>query len=380
MRIGDFHLTYCSNIHAGETWAEVDHNLRTHLPRVRSKLGVTGPFGIGLRLSAAAAVSLCVPETLARFQRFLDDNNFYVFTINGFPYGTFHRQRVKEEVYLPDWRDPLRLDYTNRLATILATILPVGMDGSVSTVPGAFEANVRTQADVRLMAENILRHAAFLRDLHAQTGKKVTLAIEPEPCCHIETIAELVRFFTDELLTHDDVREYVGVCFDACHMAVEYENPADAFKRLTDAGIRIFKIQISSALRLRFSDKARALAALAPFAESTYLHQVVQSDGRTVERYPDLPDAFTAAGDSADEKEWRVHFHVPIFMEEANDGLSTTQNYLAEVLSLVRAQRLCHHLEAETYTWDVLPESCRNVDIETAIARELAWVVKRLGE
>jgi hypothetical protein len=190
----------------------------------------------------------------------------------------------------------------------------------------------------------------------------------------------LIRFFTDELMTHADIREYVGVCFDACHMAVEYEDPADAFNRLTDAGIRIFKIQISSALRLHFSDKATAHATLGPFAESTYLHQVVQSDGQSLQRYPDLPDAFTAAGDSPVAREWRVHFHVPIFMEEASDGLSTTQNYLAEVLSLVRSQRLCHHLEAETYTWDVLPDDYRSVDIETAIARELAWVVKRLGE
>src|SRR5687768_8575551 len=109
-----FHLTYCSNIHPGESWAEVSENLATYLPAIRQKLNWDGPFGIGLRLSARAAENLENPQTLSAFQKFLDEQNFYVFTINGFPYGVFHKERVKEEVYLPDWMDEERLRYTNR--------------------------------------------------------------------------------------------------------------------------------------------------------------------------------------------------------------------------------------------------------------------------
>ena len=99
-------------------------------------------FGVGLRLSARAAAELSAPAVLAEFRRLSSrSNRMYVFTINGFPYGTFHGTRVKEEVYLPDWRDPERLRYTNLLADLLAELLPddPGIEGSVSTVPGAYK-------------------------------------------------------------------------------------------------------------------------------------------------------------------------------------------------------------------------------------------------
>ena len=375
-----FHLTYCSNIHAGETWAEIDHNIRTYLPQVRRKLGHEGPFGVGLRLSAEAALTLEQPDELKRLQTWLHDEDFYVFTINGFPYGRFHGTRVKEEVYLPDWKDPLRLDYTNRLAAILATLLPEGMQGSVSTAPGAFKPNMQAAADVKLFAANLREHARFLRELKQRTGKTITLAIEPEPCCYLETVDETIRFFESEL-KDPAIREHIGVCFDACHMAVEFEDPGDALEKLKSAGVPIYKVQVSSALRLRFNESAAARAAFTPFAEGTYLHQVVESDGATIRRYADLPDAFTATADEGNrEREWRVHFHVPVFMPEQEDGLSTTQDFLIDLLHLLRADPSCVYLEVETYTWDVLPQSFRNVDIATAIARELDWVVQQLHD
>ena len=379
MRIGrGRHLTYCSNIHAGESWAEVDRNLRLYLPQVREKLHHTGSFGVGLRLSAEAAVTLETPAVLAQFKSFLHEQSFYVFTINGFPYGTFHGQRVKEDVYLPDWKDPLRLEYTNRLARLLAELLPEGIQGSVSTAPGAFKANVRSAADVQRISSNLREHARFLGDLKARTGKTITLAIEPEPCCHIETVAEAIRFFDDEL-GDPAVREHIGLCFDACHMAVEFEDPADALVRLKAAGIPIYKFQISSALRLRFREAAAAREALEPFAESTYLHQVVENDGSSLRRYVDLPEAFRSTTNDGD-REWRVHFHVPLFMKETAEGLSTTQNYLIDLFRILREKPDCPYLEVETYTWDVLPPAFRNVDIATAVARELEWVVKQLSD
>src|SRR5688572_4797278 len=286
---GGFDLTYCSNIHAGESWTEVRDAVTSALPKVRRHLGAAGPVAIGLRLSARAAQELAQPPALDAFRAFLRDGDYYVPTINGFPFGAFHRARVKENVYLPDWRDRRRVEYSNRLASLLAALLSDrGLsEGSVSTVPGAFKGHIHSADDAAAIAVSILEHAEHLAALRKSTGVTIVLAIEPEPACFIETTAEAVDFFTRFLLddafvrtashlTVDDVRRHIGVCFDACHMAVEFEDHASALASLDGAGIRVPKFQISSALRV--SDPSPGSAgrrALERFAEDTYLHQVV---------------------------------------------------------------------------------------------------------
>ena len=391
---GRFDLTYCSNIHAGESWAQVSSALAASLPRIREQLGTDGPFGIGLRLSAAAARDLEAPDALGAFRAFLRDGNYYVPTINGFPYGAFHGTRVKERVYLPDWRSDERVEYTNRLARLLAAVAADRgeTEASISTVPGAFRTEIRSDVDVAAMADRMLSHAACLKRLYEDTGVRIALAIEPEPACHIETVDDAIAFFRGYLfdadriasaaradrsaLSREEVARHVGVCLDTCHMAVEFEHPADAFSRLADEGIGVYKVQLSSALRLLGGSGTGApRALLGRFADDTYLHQVVTSGASGLTRYTDLPDALDAAdqGDVANDAEWRVHFHVPIFLA-AMSGFETTQAYLASVLDVLKRTSACRCLEVETYTWDVLPAEYRTTDVCTAIARELAWV------
>lgn len=392
---GGYHLTYCSNIHPGETWEEVRHNLATYLPEVRGRLGLEGPFGVGLRLSARAAEALEAPKALQELREFLAGQDAYVYTLNGFPYGVFHRARVKADAYLPDWRDPERLAYTNRLGRILAGLLPEGIEGSISTVPGAYKGEVNGPDDERRMADHMLRCVAELYRLRRRTGRTLTLALEPEPCCYLETTPEVVAFFREHL-HHPErvaglaaelglspeaadrvVSELIGVCYDTCHMAVEFEEAAEAVQRLKAEGIRILKLQISSALKLAFRDgDGRPAETLSPFAESTYLHQVVERSGGEVCRYPDLPEALAAqrsAGGGGDSREWRVHFHVPIFLEEMRH-FSTTQDQLVALFRYLKDDPVCPYLEVETYTWDVLPAEYKTQDTAGAIARELAWV------
>jgi sugar phosphate isomerase/epimerase len=384
MRIGGrFDLTYCSNIHAGESWGEVRAALGAALPVIRRELGHTGPFAVGLRLSARAADELNRRDTLHEFRGFLRDGGYYVPTINGFPYGAFHRERVKENVYLPDWREPARVEYSNVLADVLSTLLAdAGLsEGSVSTVPGAFKREVRSDADVRLMARHIIDHVRHLVALRDRTGVTVALAIEPEPACFIETIDEAIDFFSRHLfqasgVSADEVRRHAGVCFDTCHMAVEFEDPTSALNRLSAAGIRVPKFQISSALRVpRPVEGSAGRTALAGFADATYLHQVVEQRGAKLSRFVDLPDALSTPGCS--DCEWRVHFHVPVFLP-AMGVLDTTQRDLIDALDAIRARDEASCLEVETYTWDVLPAEYKNVGMHAAIARELAWVRERL--
>ena len=371
-----FHLTYCSNIHAGESWPEVRNAIGAALPEIRRTLAVEGPFAIGLRLSARAADALTQPAALAELQTFLRDGTYYVPTINGFPYGAFHGTRVKEQVYLPDWRSEERVRYTNQLASILAALLDAApeIEGSVSTVPGAFKSEIRSEADARLMADRMRAHAMHLARLYDATGRTILLAIEPEPACFIETIDEAIDFF-DRFLNDELPRRYLGICFDTCHMAVEFEDAAGALARLRNAGIRVPKVQVSSALRVsKPAEGSRARQALARFAEDTYLHQVVEQRGDALARYIDLPEALASLGDKAsDNHEWRVHFHVPVFLAAMNE-FHTTQSYIIDVLSELKRTGDCRYLEVETYTWDVLPPEYRTLSMHQAIARELSWV------
>ena len=385
---GRFDLTYCSNIHAGESWAEVRAALGAALPDIRRHLDASGPLAIGLRLSARAAEDLDQPRAFDEFRSFLRDGDYYVPTINGFPFGAFHRARVKESVYLPDWRDRRRVDYTNRISTLLAALLADrGLaEGSVSTVPGAFKGHLHAPADAAAIAVRILECATHLAALRESTGVTIALAIEPEPACFIETTSEAVDFFTRFLfddafvrttcdLAVDDVRRHVGICFDACHMAVEFEDHAAALASLDRAGIRVPKFQISSALRVSDpSAGSPGRRALERFAEDTYLHQVVAQSPQGLTRYVDLPEALAA---SASHSEWRIHFHVPVFLRSRGD-LETTQPDLETVLDLVKSRTDGPCLEVETYTWDVLPPEHRTSSMSQAIARELAWTRERI--
>jgi sugar phosphate isomerase/epimerase len=378
-----FDLTYCSNIHAGESWAEVRRAIGAALPEIRRSLNATGPFAIGLRLSARAAEELAQPATFEEFRAFLRDGNYYVPTINGFPYGAFHGERVKERVYLPDWRDRARVTYTNRLASLLAILLADRdlAQGSVSTVPGAFKSEVTSEDDIRRIAAGILDHVRHLIGLRRKYGVTVVLAIEPEPACFIETTAEAIDFFTRYLFTSDvvdveDVKHHVGICFDACHMAVEFEDASSSLDQLAAARIRVPKFQISSALKISNPLKGSSgRGALAKFADDTYLHQVVERRGDQLSRYVDLPDALSTAGCSSCE--WRVHFHVPVFLATMG-ALETTQRDLEGVLNLIKQRTEPACLEVETYTWDVLPAEYRTLDMTAAIARELKWTRDRL--
>ncbi len=385
------HLTYCTNIHAGEPFDEVLASLALHLPAIKAPVAGGLPFGVGLRLGHAAAQSLQTPAALARLKDFLTAGGYYVFTLNGFPYGAFHGRAVKEDAYQPDWSDPRRLTYTNQLADILSALLPAGQQGSVSTVPCTFKPWAPGRMDA--ITEQLIRHVAHLVGIAAKTGQTIALALEPEPFCHLETIAETVAFFNQRLFDRKGVaalaaltslalpqaeaamRRHIGVCYDVCHAAVEFEDPAQSIAQLRGNGILIAKLQLSSALRVA-SFNAQSARQLAAFAEPVYLHQVVQRSHGVLQRFADLPQALAAA-DGAAGAEWRIHFHVPIFLEQMLH-FDTTQSFLSSILAMHRAEPISQHLEVETYTWDVLPPVYRDRDLSTAIARELNWVKAQL--
>jgi len=379
-------LAYCTNIHRGETWAETLAALKCHTLAIKERVSPRQPFAIGLRLSAVAARELSDRSTRLEFQRWLAAHNCYVFTINGFPYGPFHGTRVKEAVYAPDWTTSQRLDYTNLLFELLAELLPPGVAGSISTLPGSFKAFIDGPDQIIAIRNNLWQCVEHIAQLCRTSGRELHLGLEPEPLCLLENSREAVEFFAAMRMDRpldSRVDEFLGVNYDTCHLAVEFEEPQAALNRLQSAGIKLSKIHLSSALKIQPTVAARA--ALAKFADEVYLHQVVarNADGQLA-FYRDVPDALAATSPVAENAgstdEWRVHYHVPLHAPMTAPFKSTQDHLLGTLDVLAENPGLCQHLEMETYTWEVLPAEYKSRSVVDQLAAEYAWTLAQLAE
>lgn len=406
------HLGYCTNIHPGETWTDHFAALQEAIPELKQRLSPDAPFGIGLRLSNIASEALEQPENLVAFQHWLADNDCYVFTMNGFPFGGFHNTVVKDQVHTPDWTTEARVEYTKRLFRILSVLLPVDelgtpIPGGVSTSPLSYrrwfewEQPAARDYIFSQTTQNVIEVVADLVRLRQQTDRLMHLDLEPEPDGVIETADEFIAWFTDYLLpmgieqlseqfglTDEEAEaticEHVRLCYDVCHFAVGYERPTEVLDKLKNYGLRVGKIQISAALKAEFpvadspdasAERERIKQAFAEFNEPTYLHQVVsRTQSGDLLRLPDLPEALAEFSD--EHTEWRAHFHVPLFVNDYG-VLKSTQDDIREVLRLQAERLFTNQLEVETYTWGVLPGELKK-DLVDSIERELTWVTKQM--
>ncbi len=346
-------------------------------------------MGAGLWLSAQAARQL--DGAIEPLAEALADNGIALFTLNGFPYGDFHQARVKEAVYTPAWDTPERRHYTLALARILSACLAPGVEwGTISTLPLGF-ARHWTEERQALALAHLCGLAADLARLADLTGRPIRVCLEPEPGCVLESTTDALALFVRDLpaaarltgVSAQAIQTHLGVCYDCCHQAVQFEEPATSLGRLAAAGIPVGKVQVSSALQIDDTTPAVLAQVARNFDEPRYLHQVrtlapAQSGPARLTGRMDLPEAL---GDPEfpGTAPWRVHFHVPIHAANLDQpGLSTTQGAILDVLDwLARSPRPRPHLEVETYTWQVLPPGLRPADPEsltTALTTELNWL------
>ena len=381
------HIGYCGNVHPGRTIDEVKQNLSTYALDVKSQVRPGQPMGIGLWLSATAARELDDQSRLFEFRDWLFEQGLLPFTLNGFPYGDFHQEIVKHDVYRPTWAEPERLEYTVRLAEILNVLLPPDIEGSISTLPLGWpvdngKSNVDDQTFWDSCARN-LRKCAELLDRQAQTtGRNIIVCIEPEPGCVLDTWDDVVGFFDQHLVNNDSrsdqlIKNQIGVCHDICHSAVMFEEQSKAISEFQRAGIRIGKVQVSSAVDVDFEDGSEEdniakLQQLRGFAEPKYLHQTSVINENKHAFYEDLQVALDAGGEIPIGK-WRVHFHVPIFSSSLG-LIGTTQSDIEKCMDAIRRSgEPMPHLEIETYAWNVLPEFLRQDSLADGIAKEIKW-------
>ncbi len=390
-------LGYCTNVHAGASLEETWTQLQRHAVAVRGRFAPLEPMGLGLWLSAPSAAALLkAPDRLIAFRDWLAEAGLVPFTFNGFPCGNFHQAIVKHRVYEPRWDEPERLTYTLQLIELLDRLLPPGVAGSISTLPLAWSQPPPSDARREATIRNLRAVADRLAELEDR-GRSIVLALEPEPGCRLETSEQIVRFFEDELLAggglvaagdEDRIRRTLGVCHDVCHAVVMGESQREVLGRFRDAGLRVGKVQLSSAViaEVRGSRARNALEQLASFAEDRYLHQTtIAGDDGSLRFYEDLPAALAVARprpgravDAAFEGTWRIHFHVPVYLEHFGH-LQTSQ---AAILECIAACRDYHpevdHFEVETYAWGVLPAELQRDELADGIADELAWAAGAL--
>lgn len=400
MDLGKYgHLTYSTLVHPGDTWPQMWNSLTTYVPKVKARVSPNAPFGVSLRLSAASAETLTRnPSERAKLKAFLDDNDMYLYTVNAFVYGPFKNTVVKEKVYEPDWRTAQRTEYTKQVADIVAEVCPPFVNPSIQSPPLGFKARATDPGVVAAYTANIRHVAAHLHRLRERTGRTVTLALEPEPLCVLETIEEAVTFFNGSLRTEQStaelarelggtaqqarevLRRHVGVVYDICHQAVEFENISASLQNLVDHDIPVFKLQEAAAMQIPEVTPA-IIEALHEYSDSIYLTQTVERRNGALKRFTNLEDAFAAyAQDPGGKREWRTHFHVPVFLETLGEHFRTTRFAIEEALAFHKARPLSAQLEIETYTWDVLPEHLKTGDIVDYVTRELEWVRGQLEE
>ena len=390
------HLTYSTLVHPGDTWPEMWDSLITYVPKVKARVSPNAPFGVSLRLSASSAATLTAsPEERRKLKAFLDDNDMYLYTVNAFPYGPFKNQIIKLEVYEPDWSTVQRTEYTKQVAKILAEVCPPTVNPSIQSPPLGYKGNVGP-GTVEAFAANIRELAAYLHRLKQETGRTVTLALEPEPACFLETTEETVEFFTKTLRSEKSLKAlgdelgvspaeakailatHIGTVYDICHQAVEFEDITASLQSLADNEISVFKLQEAAAVRIPEVTQA-SVEALREYADSVYLTQTIQKKDGVLTRFLNLEDAFAAfEKDPSGHREWRIHFHVPLFLEDLGEHFKTTRFAIEEALVFHKKNKLSGQLEIETYTWDVLPDHLKTGDIVDYVQQELDWVKGQL--
>lgn len=399
-------LGYCLNLHPSETLADVERALEDFVAPLSERLGTGREFGVGMYLGEGPARALASDESaLERFAERVRALGIDPFTYNAFPQGGFQEDGLKERVYEPDWRTAERLAYTIDVGRVAARLAGgPGRTIAISTHPGAYGAEITDRSGLRACAEGMARAVGEFARIEAEGGPRLVLAVEAEPDAsarNSRALAESLMFarlvgtrvLADEFghpaeVTAGLMERHLGTCLDCCHSAVEFEEPGLAVE-LAHMGGPLGKIQFSSALRLEApAAHPAARAALLGLDEPRFLHQVTAREAGEFLHLADLPALREAAADAegpwARADEWRCHFHVPVDLERAA-GLATTRDHADAVLraALARPSAEELHVEIETYTWNVLPESAGaptgGAAVIDGLEREYRHVLDLLG-
>ena len=398
-------LGYCTNVHPGVTLKETLRQLATYPHSIQKMTHLSESFGVGIWLSSEAAHELLKNNLEGELLKLTKEVPCKLYSLNGFPFSDFHSDPVKEQVYLPDWSDSRRLEYTLDLIKISKQICDTEKEFSISTLPVA-QRSITFETERLISAtENIVKAALELSKVEIQENKKINLSLEPEPLCFLESSTDVIHYFLNYLIpigtyhfqkelgfnyqkARQTLLDKVRICHDICHSAVAFEDFKTTLKSYDSLGIKIGKIQISSALEIKvtngkfrsdFSDHNEIKKVLEELSTDRYLHQVVGNFNHQNIAISDLPEALSFWRNSVGSGTFRVHYHVPVFLREFM-GIRTTQGQISEVLEVLGNRAMNYALEIETYTWNSLQNKLNESDLSAGIAKELNWVHEQISQ
>jgi len=378
-------LTYCTNVHPLNNYQEWMDKIGYFGPKIKDILGKNS-FSMGLWFNRTLINDLFSDNYsgLMAVRDMLEKNSLSVFTLNAFPFGNFHSDIVKKSVYLPAWYEEERLIYTLDCARILAELLEDDY-GSISTLPLGWREGW-TQAQFEKSTEQLIECVIKLKGIREETGKSIRLCLEPEPGCILEHIPQVIDFWNDWLrpfadkkkLDQEILDDHLGICYDTCHQAVQFEDPLQALALLKESSVPIGKMQLSNALEFKADPEKKSLPQRKKFAEKKFLHQTRIHTPKEIYKMDDLPQALDSADDHW-QHAWRVHYHLPLFSQDVmnSDLIGTTVEDMISAYRFAQAHDLCTHYEVETYTWSVLPPGLKPESDEAlaqGIAREINYV------
>jgi hypothetical protein len=390
------HLTYSTLVHQTDNWDQLWKSVNTYLPAVKARVAPDKKFGVCLRTSAPSAEMLSQDSTkVADLKQFFADNDLYLYTANAFVYGVFKKQIIKEDVYEPDWATPERREYTKQVANLLAELAPEGVNPSIQSAPLGFKPKVTGEDVVNAYTDNVVDVVRHLIEVEKRTGKVVTLGLEPEPRCYLETTDETIEYFKTHLFSPQTterlakatglhaadaeaaMKKHMGIVFDIGHQSVGFEDIPASLHKLVAAGVPIVKLQEAASMHIPEVTQ-KVVDELQKFAKTIYLSQTCQRKDGKQTWFLNLEDAFEDWYRNPGPREWRTHFHVPVFLTDLGGYFGTTRFALEQALAVHKKTPLSTHLEIETYTWDVLPEHLKTGDIVEYVSRELDWVKGQL--
>ena len=230
--------------------------------------GAEQKFGVCLRTSAPSAELRRRPAKRADLKQFFADNDLYLYTANAFVYGVFKKQVIKEDVYEPDWQTPERREYTKQVPTCSPSWRPRASTRRSRARRSASSRRSPATTSSRPTPANVIDVVAHLVELKKKTGKTVTLGLEPEPRCYLETTDETIAYFKNHLFSGETaerlakrtglneadaaqaMRDYTGVVFDIGHQSVGYEDIPASLQKLVDNGVQIVKLQEAASMHI----------------------------------------------------------------------------------------------------------------------------------
>jgi hypothetical protein len=302
-------------------------------------------------------------------------------TFNGFPMGTFHGTRVKENVYRPDWSTQERLHYTCGLAQLGHACGATTF--SISSLSGGFRPDDTPNKKVQYF-EQWLTWVQWAHRFEDKTGTCVQLALEPEPFNTWQDQNDVISDWTQLLamcpqrqISEAQLRRYLGVCFDTCHFSVRFIDLTTAYRELSEAGVPVHKIQVSVAPQADGTNQT-AWDRFTRLAEPVYLHQTYhQREDGCIDAHLDLGELSKSMPREARAGLWRTHFHVPIHWSERAD---TTGPKLINFLKRL-PKTDTPHLEVETYSFDALREldKLNEGSLTQSIIKEIRWLQTQIA-